>query len=520
MKVMLAKLRAPDEPMKGAAALALARISNQPETVDAVLRVAEAEGMAASARRAATSAAGLFRRTDPKLQMSGERLDTLRKRLLALAGSAKASLRVRCLAVLSVGMLGDQPYGGAFPAGLVTNRALSLLLLEGDQGTEMTVALLTALGLQPTEGMGDVVHDTLHDVVIGRRAAGRRWNEWERSHALSTLMRFGRPSARQLMLRVLTDKRRTPVAVRRAAFIALGACARELTPVERLKIFRSWDAGQRLARDPLTQGLASIALGRLVAADVRVTGGRLVESADAGDRLLQTVRRSPTATRGFAVIALALAARAARQHEERSTRRFHEAAVAQILEGLERAKGDGIARGAFAVAAGLMDLEEALPRLERLVQDANENAELRGFAAVACGQIGNPTRRTVRVIQVALRDRRSGPMRREAALALAYLSGPEGATALRQRMADGRRHHTHVLGHVALALGQMGDLDSVGVLSETLLDDKARHGARGASAVALGLLCDPEERPSLSRLWEDVNYPARTVSLHEVLNYF
>ena len=69
-------------------------------------------------------------------------------------------------------------------------------------------------------------------------------------------------------------------------------------------------------------------------------------------------------------------------------------------------------------------------------------------------------------------------------------------------------------------VGQMGDLDSIGMLSELMTDEKARHGARGAAAVALGLICDPEERPSLSRLWEDVNYPARTVALHEALNYF
>ncbi len=87
-------------------------------------------------------------------------------------------------------------------------------------------------------------------------------------------------------------------------------------------------------------------------------------------------------------------------------------------------------------------------------------------------------------------------------------------------MAHGRKHHSHILGHMALALGQMGDLDSIGLLTKIMQDEKARHAARGASAVALGLICDPEERPSLSRLWEDANYPARTAALHEALDYF
>jgi len=514
------ELSAPDQPMKGAAALALARISNAPIAVDAVLRVAEDPSLIETARTGAVSAAGLFRRSDPKRQMSGARLDTLRTRLLALCDDTKAPLRVRCLAVMSVGMLGDQPYGDAFPAGLLVSKTIAARLTTGDPCTEMTVALLTALGLQPDKGIAEDVREQLRGVVMGRRVGGRRWNEWERSHALSTLIRFGHPSSRHLLLNVLATKRGIPASVRRAAFIGLGACADEFTPAERFQAMKSWDAGRRLARDPLTSGLASIALGRLVAADVRAKGGRLLDSARASDILQEGVRRAPTTTRGFAVIGLALAARDAGASTNRSYQRFRSDSRKLVLEGLRKSNGDGAARGAYVVAAGLLGMKEALPLLEVIVRDKNESRELRGFAAVACGQIGKPSPRTLDVLKAALRDRLSGSLRREAALALAYLEGTTGAAELRKQMARGRTQHTHILGHVALALGQMGDLDSVDILAQIMTDPEARHGARGASAVALGLICDPEEKPSLSRLWQDANYPARTAALHEALNYF
>ncbi len=520
LRLLHEKMSAPDQPMKGAGALALARISNTPVAVEAVLRVAEDPAMAEKARGAAVTAAGLFRRSDPKRQMSGAQLDTLRKRLLDLSERPDASLSVRCLAVMSVGMLGDQPYGDAFPAGLLVSRTLARRLTTGDPGTEMTVAVLTAIGLQPEQGIAEDVCKQLREVVIGRRVDGRRWNGWERSHALSTLMRFKRPSSRNLLLHVLSTKRGIQTPVRRAAFIALGACADDFTPAERLQAMKAWDAGRRLARDPLTAGLASIALGRLVAADVRADGGRVVAAGHADDVLLQAVRRAPTTTRGFAVLGLALAAREVGKSTDRDYRRFNEQSRAVVLKGLTKSRGDGSARGAYVVAAGLLGMREALPLLESVLRDGNESRELRGFAAVACGQIGEPSTGTIDALRSALRNHHSGSLRQEAALALAYLQGTKEAEALRRQMSHGRRHHTHILGHIAMALGQMGDLDSIGILTEIMADEKARHGARGASAVALGLICDPEEKPSLSRLWQDVNYPARTVALHEALNYF
>ena len=88
---------------------------------------------------------------------------------------------------------------------------------------------------------------------------------------------------------------------------------------------------------------------------------------------------------------------------------------------------------------------------------------------------------------------------------------------MRERLEAGVKGQT--LRTIALALGRMGDLVAVPVLANTVRDESMRHGTRSAAGLSLGLICDPEEVPSFMRLWTDVNYPARTIALHEMLNY-
>ena len=193
---------------------------------------------------------------------------------------------------------------------------------------------------------------------------------------------------------------------------------------------------------------------------------------------------------------------------------------ALVMRGLRDRKGNAEALGPYVVAAGLAKLEAALPTLEAFVGDANGVQRLRAYAAVACGQIGRATPTTVHTLKKAVADYRLGNLRVEAAIGLAYLTGDRDAKLLREDIERRRYTHSHRIGHVAIALGQMGDLRAIVPLASLVLDPKSDHGARGAAAVALGLLCDPERKPSQSRLWEDVNYPARSAALHAALNFY
>jgi hypothetical protein len=502
--------------IKTPATLALARLANDELAVEAVMQLAEDKGMLEEVRRAAAFSAGLFRRTDPKQQMDGVRLDLLRKRLFALMDDEDTPIAVRGLSALSLGMLADQPEGTALPSGLVVSHGLWQRLMGGDQGVEMTVALLTALGFQPRAGVPDAVLEGLRDVVMGRRLGSRPWNAAEESHALCGLVRIGAPAWRPILARMFGD-RKIETAVRRAAFITLGRKAAEYDAAERKELVKAWEQGMRQARDPLTQGLALIALGRILAADVVAGDGRLLQTSDASRILLREAKVASTSTRGFAVLGLALAARATSDKDEDQLA-FRKAAQAVVAEGLERSQAGNL--GPYAVAAGLLGDASTRPALERIVADGNEDVEVRGFAAVACGQIAEAVPSTVEALRRAVLDRRMGPMRSEAALGLAFLTGPRDAALLRAEIEERRHVHGSLAAQIAVALGQMGDLDSVEALSNLLLDDTATHGVRGAAAIGLGLLCDPEERPSLRNLSGDVNYPARTVALQLALSYF
>ncbi len=519
IELMGSDLAPGDLGIKASASVGLARVSNDAAAVNAVLQAAEDTEMVPEVRQAAAFAAGLFRRADAERQMSGAALDKLRARLLALSEAETTPSRVACLAILSVGMLGDQPTGTPLPTGVMEARTLWKRLTATELGGERHVAYLTALGLLPVHAASTELLDGLLDIAIGKRFAKRSWSSRERSHALSSLVRLGGARSRAALTRLLTD-RRLPAAVRRAAFIQLGERADAWPAAERKTLVRTWDTALQYARDPLTRGLGLIALGRIVAADLAdENGGDLLRTTDADATLLKHAGGSAQNVRGFALLALALAVREA-DDSDRAAATLRARGEAILRQGLRERRGNAEALGPYIVAAGLARLEAALPTLEAIVIDANSDQRLRAYAAVACGQIGRATPTTVNVLKKAVADHRMGNLRVEAAIGLAYLTGNRDAKLLREDIERRRYTHSHRIGHVAIALGQMGDLKSIVPLASLVLDAKSDHGARGAAAVALGLLCDPEVTPSLSRLWKGVNYPARSAALHTALNYY
>jgi hypothetical protein len=516
IRVLRSKLSPGNEGIRAAAALALARTCNSAAAVEAVMQRAEDPRASQEVREAATFAAGLFRRSDTERQMGGPRSDRLRARLLALSTSDDATTTVRCLALLAIGVLGDQPSDGRLPQGVRDIRTLWKDLMKADQGTALHVAYLTALGLEPGSSAGDEIKKDLRGIIMGKRIGGRKWNEKERSHALCTLVRMGGRDWQPVLLRLFAEKR-ISTEVRRAAFITLGERAGGYDEEDRRKLVDAWDQAAKNARDPLSEGLALIALGRILGADL-AAGGSLLRTTDAGDKLLRQAASTPQHIRGFAVLALALAAREATA-EGRETKAFRSDAEALLAQGLGKSAGNAARQGPYAVAAGIMRSKASIRTLEGLVADSNEDRKLRGYAAVALGQIGRAIPSSIDALKRAVADYKLGTARLDAALGLAYLTGEREAAFLRSDIARRRYTHSHQIGHVAIALGQMGDLKSVEPLCELVLDPKSDHGSRGAAAVALGLICDPEPVPSSTRLWRDVNYPARTVALHTALNY-
>lgn len=162
---------------------------------------------------------------------------------------------------------------------------------------------------------------------------------------------------------------------------------------------------------------------------------------------------------------------------------------------------------------GLAGIAEAREDLQRIVTDRNAQSELRGHAAVALGQIGGHVPEVERALSLALADPRDLDLRRQAALGLALVGGRTAAVQLMRQLKTGRTER--LLAQVVVALGRLGDLDATVAIQSLASDEKHSELARSLAVVALGLLLDPEPRPSLLRLTAGSFYPARTDALDE-----
>ncbi|MFV1958524.1 MAG: HEAT repeat domain-containing protein, partial [Planctomycetota bacterium] len=498
--------------VRASALIALGKLANDAITRQLLLHYAEKARTPNLVRESATLALGLLRRTDPSLRLDGRTLDEVRDRLLALFDTVRAPTRTRAFAALALGLLADQPYGSPFSKdGRLVGRALWQRLREDHLSRDLRVALLVALGRQRPEGIADGIRAGLRRIVLRPRTLGRRWSAQERSHALIAFVRLGGPGTTAFLDRVL-EQRREPREVRRAAFLAIGLANRPRTPAQRKATARALEAGLRRARDPLTKGLGHIAAGHLLAADLAEDSDVLLRDGRLSRLLLAEAHRGSVPTRGFSILALALATRNA-STRTRPTGRFRAEALAVLHRGLDRDRSNDRIRSAYAVALGLARDEDATVSLRRVVEDRTLDPDLRGRAAVALGQIGVDDVASRRVLLGALAERQYEDLRRRAALALGLLGGRVVTTRLLRELETGRTER--LLAQVVVALGRLGDLAAVEPLLAHASNENTSELSQALGVVALGLLADPEPRPSLIRLTRDANYPARTDATHE-----
>jgi hypothetical protein len=505
------KTRARDDVI-ASALLALGKVASDPALVEVLNRHLVDRRAARIVRESAALALGLLARAEPELQRAPETLDHVRDHLLAAFDDVHLHDRARAFAALSLGLLGSQPFSLPYAKdGRLVTRALWTRLENTDDREELTVALLTALGMQPPAGIPDGVRDGLKRIVAGRRALARRWNPGERSHALTSLLRLGGPDTFATLRRTVAHKREH-VDLRRAAYVAIPELLGRMTGDEREELARHLLDALRRNRDPLTTGLGSIALGHVLGADLRAGAERVLLNTHAERELLDEARNGATPTRGFAAIALALALRDVKASSPEAGT-FVADAHRVLLRGLTGGRGDDTMRAAYAVAVGIARTQEALDPLLGVLADTHADPELRGHAAVALGDLGRRTPEVQRVLFGALAQRRYAELRRQAALGLALLGGRVVGTQLLKELERGQTEQ--LLAQVVIALGRLGDLAAVSPLSTYATDPKRSELAQALAVVALGMLADPQPRPTLLRLSQNANYPSRTASLHE-----
>ncbi|MHC5009449.1 MAG: HEAT repeat domain-containing protein [Planctomycetota bacterium] len=499
-----------------AALIALGRVSEDRIVFHLLLHHLKDPEGAPIVRESAALAVGLLRRTDPDIQYRGDDLDDLREELLTVFDDADAPTRTRAFCALSIGLLADQPYGSTIAKdGRLMARGLWQRMSRKYPSQELPVALLVALGLQPPAGVPEATRDALRAIVSGRPVLGRRWDPVERSHALSTALRLGGDASHRLLLRTLSMKR-THVHLRRAAYISIGHVAGGMTPRQRLDTARALVHALDYRRDPFTTSLGHIAAGHLLRADLGTGSTNVLRDGRLSRILFDQAEDGVTIARGFAAVGLAIAAAGRNVPEEAGT--FLEGVERIMMNGLLRGRGDDRVVGAYVVGAGIIASRRAVEPLREILLDTGSDPEIRGHAALALGQIGVRSPEVMDALKAALSEQRGIPLRRQSALGLALLGGRLVHTDLLEelRTADTLHHRVQVV----LAIGRLGDLTAVPHLVAYASDADRKDVDRAFGVVSLGLLADPEPRPSLLRVAGDANYPAGTDALIEALSIF
>ncbi|MDJ0976040.1 MAG: HEAT repeat domain-containing protein [Planctomycetota bacterium] len=509
------KARADDE-VRAAALIALGRTAAAPSHVDRIRSYASDAKQSVLVREAAAIALGMVRRSEGPRPLDAAGYDGLRRFLVAYFDDDAVPTRARAMAMLSVGLLADQPYATAFTKdGRLVTHMLWERLSSRWSHPEMPVVLLTALGLQPSAGVPQKVKDGLQQIVLGKRVNKVSWSAIERSHALTARLKLGGSEVPALLMRILPS-RRVPREVKEAAWIGLAGSAHALTSKERMTLFSAFQRAYPRISDPLVRGMAQLALGRLMETDVLENADSQLLYQNMGPAfLLKEARVSTGETRGFAALALGLAARNTREGS-RAGLAFRRDATALLRKMFEHDARAVNVRGAYAVALGLMDVEGTADLLAHTLADRREREITRAHCgdALALMRVDSPTVRES--LKTALIDRRAAAVRASAATAWAAIAFGKDGETLVSALEEARTQRE--VGHIAVAIGLLGDLDAARSLVGVARDDANVDENRALALAALGLLFDPELRPSLTRLRRDGNYVARTSTLHEAFD--
>ncbi len=510
--------RQPDD-VRASACIALGKIGRDDAVANVLLKHLENPKAPEIVRESAALGLGFLRRTDPKLRLKTRSLDVIRARLLKVfdqyVGGVKSRVpvRTRAFAMFAIALLGDQPFQ-ADPL-IKDGRLLSKLLWERlgvpYPDRQLHIALLTALGRQPRAGIPDGIHAALKQIVAGKKTHGHSWDLLKRAHAVTAVGRLGGSRGQAFLLR-LNMSAREPLLVRMAAELAITDRASQLAAAERSAALRVLARTFLQEQELLSVGLANIALGRLVGADLAAGSLRSLTTDKADALLLQRTEQAPWYMRGWAAIGLALAAREGDPTNE-AVGAFRTKAAAAIQRLLVDAKTQASVRGAASVALGLLGMKRCVPALLAVARRSGENAEMRAHAALALGQIGDTTRGVVEALSDLAAGSGPDQVRGHAALALSLL----GERSVSGRLIESLESDasTRRLSASARALGRLGDLGAVAPLIKLAGRSDAKPLVRAMAIVSLGRLLESEPRPSLLRLTLGSCYPARSHALQE-----
>jgi hypothetical protein len=493
----------PDPDLVAAAALALAKTTSEPADVKRILALSDDPARSALLLEAAALAPGLLRRTDPALQFDGRLLDQVRRRCLEVYdGATRAPRRPRALAVLALGLLGDQPASRPTPRRRGSTCPALLARLKETDDVEHEVALVRArhAGEATVDAAAVTALRDLATTGASPPRARRRSSTRTRCSASR-----GSPARSRAACCSGSSARHLPGEVRQVRSSAWPSAAGSTRRARRgpAEVAEHADRG-----NPDTVGLALLTIGRLLATAVDDPADRLSVASPAAALLLREIADGAAASRRIACLATGFALRApvpATQDAMRTV--FRERAVAALAAAADDGGGDPELRAAALVGLGLARDPGSLPRLAALLPRRDVDVALRARAATALGLLGDATA----VARGAAH--RPAPIRLRACAARPPAPRPLGDASASVLARSLRRPAGRVRSRSAVAVGCCAAV-AVDLL---IAPPPTARGRRRVAVAALGLLADPSASAA-SRFSTDLGSVAVTDALGTALS--
>jgi HEAT repeat protein len=502
---------------QSAAYIALAKVSTDLAHVERIRAGLDSKHQIT--RESCALALGLLRRERPSDQLAPGDLDKIRAFLFEVLDDEARNVRTRGFAAFALGLLAGQPTRTADGEIARTTEKLFERLVRKHRHPDLPIALLTAIRMQPRDAVTDEQRAVLRECTRRQRLGSDTVPNYVAQFAASALGRVGDSAKDILFLQRIYNARRSGANLQRSAAIALGELGRHAGAEARCDVARTLIEGikRRKVSDRSARSFAVISLAYLVMADVKAGRTDVLAAARVDDYLTDLAERGPHGLRAYGALALGLVCRAIGDDTVIDVYGEFQADARRVLRaGLASKTGDPRERAAFAIGLGLATDEASAKDLVALVDDEKLDQQLRGYAAIALGHLGMASQEVLDPIRRALKSRTSVDLRRATATALGMLRDRKAVPLLLQELALARSQSAK--GQVVLALAQIGDDRAVRPLVERLRDMHERNLTRALACAGLGVVGDLEWLPSLSHLYEDINYRAAGSLVAEVLS--
>lgn len=442
----------------------------------------------------ATESAALALGLLPNLDARGK--EAVRRVCLEAIADEEMRTRERTWCAVSLGLLRDVD---AIPE-------LMKLLEKKYPDDNIPAGILCGIGLMGDDEKAVAVLPELVTCFKEGTIGGQEVGERISAFACYAIQKIGNPAALEEVLKVLKSRRYGRI-VKRSATIAAGVLAGkadEAMQDEAVKVLTRYI--NKSGGDPSGENFAIIALGQIGNKKANVELLKLAENGKYGQR-------------PFAGLALATQIfykdRAAEAKKGEPMDPKERAKIVETLIKLSDKYKDSDTKAAFMLCRGLVKDPTAIEECVQVVAKRSAAPVLRGFCCVALGLIGDASEHVKDAMKLALRERKSTDLRRDAATGLGLLRDAEVVKLMLDELRKAKSFA--VQGQLITAIGTIGDHTAIQPLVD-ILDSKSQPAqTRAMAAVGLGMIGDLREIPSLARLSKNYNYRASVNDLDELL---